>query len=294
MEQRINKLVLDLHKKQIAGTVDNNDTLAEVNYAEENGQTALHFVTDCELTEVAELLLEYGADASILDKKGLAPIHIAVKKNNSRIVKHMLKIQPEAVNVTSTSDNINQGFSPLHFACEIPDSEVLPLLLSTEKVNINQCEMTGRTPCHWAAIKGSIKALYSLLKAGADIDSCDNDNRTPLVLASQVGRVEVVSFLLQNAPVRVNLRDSLGDTVLHHTAEIQMQRYLFNYNWHMNKQHIEVFFFFSSQNRTQTLFCVTRTVIHHWILLCVPWLTFLKLFIKIRHYSGLYSLSRCL
>jgi len=146
------------------------------------------------------------------------------------------------VNIKSRVDNLNQGFGALHFASEMSSLEIISVLVSAEGINVNQTEMLGRTPVHWAAIKGSTEALLALLKAGAAPDLCDSDNRTPLALAAQVGRADVVSFLLQNAKVRVNFQDSTGNTILHHAAEIHMQKYLFNYNWQMKSQHRAVFF----------------------------------------------------
>ena len=47
---------------------------ANPNVQDDEGQTCLHYATMCEHVELVRLLLAHGADASVVDKAGEAPV----------------------------------------------------------------------------------------------------------------------------------------------------------------------------------------------------------------------------
>ena len=57
----------------------------------------------------------------------------------------------------------------------------------------------GLTPLHGAAFAGSLESVQALVEAGADVN--DGENRfkvTPLIVAAEENRLDVVEFLLQH------------------------------------------------------------------------------------------------
>lgn len=58
----------------------------------------------------------------------------------------------------------------------------------------------GHSALHWAALKGNLRAMLSLLRAGARVDAQDNWHFTPLTRAAQNGHLLAVLLLLQVLP----------------------------------------------------------------------------------------------
>lgn len=45
--------------------------------------------------------------------------------------------------------------------------------LTEHKCNVNAADQTGQTALHWAAVRGSLSAAETLLRAGADLNAKD-------------------------------------------------------------------------------------------------------------------------
>jgi hypothetical protein len=58
--------------------------------------------------------------------------------------------------------------------------------------------------------------VIKLLKG--EIDIVDNDGLTPLMIATQIGRFEIVEWLIRNG-ANMNVKDDLGFTALHHAID---------------------------------------------------------------------------
>ena len=74
------------------------------------------------------------------------------------------------------------GQTPLHYAACARSVECTRLLLQQEQdlAAVNHRDMRGRTPLHDASEQSSVDIIKMLLKAGAKIDTTDNDTETPL------------------------------------------------------------------------------------------------------------------
>ncbi|GLI69126.1 hypothetical protein VaNZ11_013681 [Volvox africanus] len=82
--------------------------------------------------------------------------------------------------------------------------------------NINECDNQQNTPLILAASKGSVALLRLLLGAGADASRQNSSGHTALTRACAAGKVEVVQLLLQapNAQTHLHLQDNHGNTAL--------------------------------------------------------------------------------
>lgn len=80
---------------------------------------------------------------------------------------------------------------------------------------INESE--AQTPLHWAAIKGSLRALQALIREGCDINACDARGYNILHHAAQYGRVVAALYAI-NKGIPVDSRDKEGRTPLHWAA----------------------------------------------------------------------------
>ncbi|XP_033725932.1 poly [ADP-ribose] polymerase tankyrase-1-like isoform X2 [Pecten maximus] len=57
--------------------------------------------------------------------------------------------------------------------------------------------MTRYTPLHVAVLQSPMKTISFLVDQGADVNSCDGNNRVPLHYAANAGRADVILFLVQ-------------------------------------------------------------------------------------------------
>jgi ankyrin repeat protein len=71
----------------------------------------------------------------------------------------------------------------------------------------------GRTPLHYAAMKGDVDAARHLLTNGADPSAPDDNGWTPLHFAAQEWRLDIARLLLEHG-ANVDAVDSYGNTSL--------------------------------------------------------------------------------
>jgi hypothetical protein len=130
-----------------------------INTANGEGLTSLHYACEYNRPEIVDLLIEFGGDSLIInaaDKYGWTPLHCAVHHGHIQCVKRLLahpSIQIEAVN--------KQGKTALHLGCSHNRGAIAFLLLS-HKANIMARDNRGFTPLHDVAYRGHI-SLYDEL-----------------------------------------------------------------------------------------------------------------------------------
>ena len=83
----------------------------------------------------------------------------------------------------------------LYNAVETGDVDKIRNLLASG-VDINSRNDNGRTPLFLATIEGHIDVIRVLLAAGADVDIPDDRDMTPLFIASMLARADIVQALL--------------------------------------------------------------------------------------------------
>lgn len=87
---------------------------------------------------------------------------------------------------------------------------VLRKLLMAQRNLVNSVDAVGKTGMHWAAKRGDLETLETLLRAGGNINAVDLTNRTPLYIAARMDKATVVEYLL-NAGADYTI-SSINDT----------------------------------------------------------------------------------
>ena len=114
---------------------------------------------------------------------------ILIKNNNKYIVQLLVE------NEADLNDKDINGKTPLHFASEIYDRDIQRLLLR-KGADVNACDDNGVTALHLASKNGNKCLVQLLIDKGADVSAQDKDGNTPLSLAS--GR-DIIKILSNNS-----------------------------------------------------------------------------------------------
>eukprot|EP01001_Neometanema_parovale_P010962 NODE_7204_length_783_cov_139.375758_g6964_i0.p1 GENE.NODE_7204_length_783_cov_139.375758_g6964_i0~~NODE_7204_length_783_cov_139.375758_g6964_i0.p1 ORF type:complete len:184 (-),score=35.70 NODE_7204_length_783_cov_139.375758_g6964_i0:158-709(-) len=100
------------------------------------------------------------------------------------------------------------------------DAELAQAMVLEGCADVNCINSLGETPCHYAALRGSVGILELLLGFGADPNvnmKKSYGGATPILIATKLNHVQVVETLLQHQG-DPNLPDSQGFTPLHIAA----------------------------------------------------------------------------
>ena len=138
---------------------------ADVNVAQGDGRTALHWAAVNGNSEMAKLLIYAGAGVNSLTRLGAyTPLHLASQVGHAGVAKVLLDGGADANALTSTG-----AVSALHFAAGSGNVELITALVD-RGADANRAEQQwGHTPLMFAAAKGRTAAVRTLLERGADV-----------------------------------------------------------------------------------------------------------------------------
>ena len=137
---------------------------ADVNAAQGDGMTALHWAALNNDLKTMNVLLYAGAATEPLTRVGaFTPLHLASSRGHAAAVARLLEAGGKPGAFTAP------GVQPLHLAAEAGNPEAVKALLD-RGADINARDKThGRTPLVFAASQNRLDALKVLLARGADV-----------------------------------------------------------------------------------------------------------------------------
>jgi ankyrin repeat protein len=135
----------------------------DVNAAQGDGMTALHWAARNGNTEMADLLIRAKASQSAVTRIGnLTPLHLAAEGGHGTVVAKLLAAGANPTTITAT------GITALHYAALAGSAEAVSALLA-RGADVNAVEPEwGHTPLMLAAARGRTEAARVLLKGGAN------------------------------------------------------------------------------------------------------------------------------
>uniref|UniRef100_A0AAR2K242 Retinoic acid induced 14 n=1 Tax=Pygocentrus nattereri TaxID=42514 RepID=A0AAR2K242_PYGNA len=155
------------------------------------GKSALHVAATRGQAECLAVILAHGADVSLVDASGSSALHLAAKNNHQECAKKLIQVNSYCFTVLAGRyDLLCQYGQTGRF------DGFTSLLLSARHAHAEVCR--------------------SLLDWGADINACDKNGRTAVMLASESSCAPAVEVLVQRG-ADLLMVDSLGHDVLHYT-----------------------------------------------------------------------------
>ena len=129
--------------------------------------------------QIVRQLLQGGADVNAAQSDGLTALHWAAINNNLEMTEILLYAGGSFRSTTRVG-----GYTPLHLASQKGNFEIMGAMLKAG-ADPNQFTSTGVTSMHFAAAVDAPEAIHVLVGYGGDVDVLDNfANRTPLMFAA--------------------------------------------------------------------------------------------------------------
>uniref|UniRef100_A0A671R2J1 Ankyrin-1-like n=1 Tax=Sinocyclocheilus anshuiensis TaxID=1608454 RepID=A0A671R2J1_9TELE len=172
------------------------------------GFTPLHIAAHYENLNVAQLLLNRGADVNFMPKvyfcwtedskcshmftaqNGLSPIHMAAQGDHLECIRQLLQYNAEIDDITL------DHLTPLHVAAHCGHHRMAKVLLD-KGAKPNTRALNGFTPLHIACKKNHMRVMDLLLKHSASLEAVTESGLTPLHVSSFMGHLNIVKILMQ-------------------------------------------------------------------------------------------------
>ena len=139
-------------------------------------------------------LLRSGADVDAAQGDGMTGLHWAAYRGELRLVETLLAAGASPEVVTR-----NGRYTPLHLAARYGFSDVVEALLAAGADVEVETSTGAARPLHLAAASGRETAVRALLEGGAEVDAREEGwGQTPLMFAASSGRTGVVRALLEH------------------------------------------------------------------------------------------------
>ena len=195
---------------------------ADVNAAEADGTTVLHWAVEHDDTELATALLAAGARARVANRYGVTPLHVAATSGNAVLIDRLLKAGAD-VNAIRPG-----GETPLMTAARTGKADAVRALLEGgASVNVTE-QLKGQTALMWAAAENNAAAIERLVAAGADMKARSAGSFTAFLFAVRGGHVKAAAALLDaGANVNDTMPDGMSALVLAvYNAHFELASYL--------------------------------------------------------------------
>jgi ankyrin repeat protein len=201
---------------------------ADVNAAEADGMTALHWAVRSDDVETAQMLIRAGANVKAASRYGITPLSLASQNGNARLIEALLKAGADP------NSALPEGETVFMTAARTGNPEALKVL-AAHGADVNAKEgWQGQTALMWAASQNNAEAVRLLAELGADLNArskvlsfpefkfetsgmaitvLPRGGWTPVMYAARDGAIDAVRALA-DVHADLNLADPDGSTAL--------------------------------------------------------------------------------
>ena len=181
----------------------------DVNAAEADGTTALHWAVHRSDLAAADMLLRAGAKVNAANRYGVVPLTLACENGHAGVIERLLQAGAD-VNAPGPD-----GETPLMVAARAGTADAVKVLLA-RGADVNAVERwRGQTALMWAAAEYNTAVTRVLLEAGANVRARSAAGFTPLLFATRGGHIEASEALIRaGADVNEQLPDGTSPLVV--------------------------------------------------------------------------------
>lgn len=180
---------------------------SDFNSKDYRGRTPAHYSALSSTTDSIKYLLLKGIDVlTQTDYNEMTPLHLSIMNSNFEIFKFL--IENVAKNDFSIFDM--SKLTMLHLACESGCVEILDYILSKKEIAKKQMKLTNmfsQKPIDCAIQHGNLECVKKLVKLSKTNLNIHNKKHIPLIIASSEGHFDIVSYLLKQDKVDINVVD---------------------------------------------------------------------------------------
>jgi len=160
--------------------------------AQTAGRAAVAAAAQAGDAEGVRALLKQGSDVNAAQGDGMTALHWAANQANGRLASMLLYAGANTKATTRLG-----GYAPLHLAAQAGAAEVIRELAKSGAA-IDTPTATGATALMLAARSGSVDAVRALLESGANLNATESaQGETALMFAAAADRADVVELLIE-------------------------------------------------------------------------------------------------
>jgi uncharacterized protein len=138
---------------------------ADLNAAQADGMTALHWATRQNDLDTVQVLIKAGAKVDVVTRYGVTPFHLACVNGNAAMIDAFLKA---GVNPNSANSG---GETALMTATRTGNVDAMKVLIDRGAVVNAKEEVRGQTALMWSVLENHPLAAMLLIQKGADINA---------------------------------------------------------------------------------------------------------------------------
>ena len=180
----------------------------DVNAAQPDGATALHWAAHWDDRDTAEQLIRQGASVNAANEFGVTPLALACVNGSAPMIEMLLAAR------ANPNATLPTGETALMTAVDTGKVDAVKALLAHgANVNVREARM-GQTALMWAMAERHVEVARALIEGGADVRARSHGEFTPLLFAAREGDIPAARLLLgHGADVTETAAD--GSSVLH-------------------------------------------------------------------------------
>lgn len=163
----------------------------DVNVAQADGMTAIHWAVHHGNEEMVQLLIHAKANAKATNRYGVMPLALACTNGHTGIVRSLLNAGADP------NSKLEGGETVLMTASRTGRPESVRLLIDAG-AEIDARESRDQTAIMWAAAEGHNEVVQMLIKEGADFTSSLKSGYSPFFFAVREGHFDVTKTLLDH------------------------------------------------------------------------------------------------
>jgi ankyrin repeat protein len=212
----LHKIICGLCSHDLESELLNSTT--SIDEVDAGGWTPLVWAAYCQDWYAIDLLLKFGADATIANKKGQLALHQACREGLGDVVSDecLATITRLAAATTNLNKKDVYGDTPLMYAAEHDGDPRVLRTLHKAGASLHEVDLTGHTVLHIAIYFDNARAIETLVDLGAYIDQLSSGH-TPLMKTFICNAHESMKLLFRLG-ADVTLPEPDGGTLLHVAA----------------------------------------------------------------------------